>query len=274
MKFLRELLTTASILSRLFRLKGMLWLLLLTAQDLPAPSQIIDLRTELGHVQGIEVSENRLWVTDVDMKNKRGYLRLFSLPDGELLKTVDVTDGERYHPGGIAGTTTDLWVPVAEYRRDSSAVIQRRDKRTLDLVSSFPVQDHIGAVAVFAGRLVGANWDARKIFSWNFAGKELHVRENPLGTAYQDWKFPAMGTPLRQDWKFQGITLLGGGILDGEGVLDWIDSNSWTLKKRLKVGRTDRGVRFTQEGMTFRKGKLYLLPEDGRSRLFVFQLPE
>jgi hypothetical protein len=33
-------------------------------------------------------------------------------------------------------------------------------------------------------------------------------------------------------------------------------------------------VRFTQEGMAFRKGKLYLLPEDGRSRLFVFQLPE
>jgi hypothetical protein len=243
----------------------MLWLLLLTAQDLPAPAQIIELRTELGHVQGIEVSENRLWVTDVDTKNKRGYLRLFSFPEGKLLKTVDVTDGERYHPGGIAGNTTDLWVPVAEYRRESSAVIQRRDKRTLDLVSSFPVQDHIGAVAVFGGgsgsQLVGANWDARKVFEWNFGGRELRVRENPTGTAFQDWKF-------------DGITLLGGGILDGEGVLDWIDWNRWTLKRRLKVGRTDRGVRFTQEGMAFRKGKLYLLPEDGRSRLFVFQLPE
>lgn len=243
----------------------MLWLLLLAAQELPPPLQVIELKAELGHVQGIEVSENRLWVTDVDTKNKRGFLRMFALPEGTLLKTVDVTDGEHYHPGGIAGDATDLWIPVAEYRRESSAVVERRDKRTLELVASFPVKDHIGAVAVlsagFGGQLLGANWDARKIFLWNFDGKELQIRENPSGAAFQDWKF-------------HGGTLIGGGIADGEGVLDWIDWNQWKLKKRLKVGRTDRGVRFTQEGMAVRDGKLYLLPEDGRSRLFVFQLPE
>jgi len=236
--------------------------LLLAAQDLPAPSQIIELRTELGHVQGIEVSENRLWVTDVDTKNKRGYLRLFSLPEGELLKTVDVTDGERYHPGGIASDAEGIWVPVAEYRRESSASIQHRDKETLSLLSRFVVSDHIGAIAVdLQRRVLGANWDAKKVYIWNAGGALFETRDNPTGTAFQDWKI-------------RNLELIGGGIHNGEGVVEWIELATWSLKKRLSVGRTDRGVRFTQEGMTFHKGKLYLLPEDGHSRLFVFQLPE
>lgn len=240
----------------------MLWLLLFAAQELPPPIQVIELKATLGHVQGIEVSANRLWVTDVDTQNKRGFLRMFSLPDGELMKTVDVTDGDRYHPGGIAGDTTDIWVPVAEYSRESSATLQRRDKRTLELRSSFSVKDHIGAVALRGSSgLLGANWDAKKVYFWDVKGTEQQVRDNPTGTAFQDWKF--------RDGVF-----LGGGILGGDGVLDWIDFTSWRLKKRMKVGRTDRGVRFTQEGMAFREGKLYLLPEDGRTRLFVFRLPE
>ena len=42
--------------------------------------------------------------------------------------------------------------------------------------------------------------------------------------------------------------------------------------RRVRAGKTDRGVSLTNEGMTFRGGKLYLLPEDDPSRLFVFDL--
>jgi hypothetical protein len=36
-------------------------------------------------------------------------------------------------------------------------------------------------------------------------------------------------------------------------------------------GVTDRGLPYTHEGMTIRGGRLYLLPEDDPSRLFVFR---
>jgi hypothetical protein len=38
-------------------------------------------------------------------------------------------------------------------------------------------------------------------------------------------------------------------------------------------GLTDRGVRFSNEGMAIRDGILFLLPEDDPSRLFRYRLP-
>jgi len=42
--------------------------------------------------------------------------------------------------------------------------------------------------------------------------------------------------------------------------------------KRVRMGNTDRGVPFTREGMAIRNGELVLLPEDGPSRLFFFNM--
>ena len=43
--------------------------------------------------------------------------------------------------------------------------------------------------------------------------------------------------------------------------------------RRIVTGATERGVPFTNEGMTVRGGTLYLLPEDDDSRLFQYKLP-
>ena len=223
---------------------------------------VLNLQGTVHHVQGIDVDDARLWVTSVDSKTRKGYLHEFAMPAGTLLRSVEVQDRERFHPGGIATDETSIYVPVAEYRRSSTAVIQKRSKRTLDLESQFPVADHIGCVAVNRDVIVGGNWDSRELYVWDHAGKLLRKHANPTGNGFQDLKLT-------------GGTLVGGGLLPGrEGAIDWIEFPSLRPLRRLTAGKTDRGDPFTREGMAIRGRLLYLLPEDGPARLFTFELPE
>ena len=212
------------------------------------------------HVQGIEVDAGQLWVTAVDTPGRKGYLLEFSLPGGRLLRQVEIGAGERFHPGGMAADGDSLWIPVAEYRRASSAVIQKRSKRTLALEFEFTVADHIGCVAANPAGLIGGNWDSRDFYVWDRLGRELRKIPNPTANAYQDMKFA-------------GDRLVASGLLPGRtGAVDWLDYPSLQLRRRVAAGKTDRGVEYTREGMTVRGGRLYLLPEDGPSRLFVFRM--
>ena len=220
---------------------------------------VIRLAAPLEHVQGIDVEGDSLWVSSVDRDAKRGYVHLFDLLSGKLRAQASVGRGARFHPGGISLDGDSLWVPVAEYQRDSSSLVQRRHKRTLELQSEFLVEDHIGCVAAGA-TLIGGNWDSRILYEWTRAGRELRQRPNPTRNAYQDLK------RVGDRW------VASGKLSKDEGAIDWLD-DSLVLVKRLATGKTDRGVLFTNEGMAIRDGTLYLLPEDGPSRLFVFKLP-
>ena len=154
-----------------------------------------------------------------------------------------------------------LWIPVAEYARESSAIIQQRSKNTLELKSQFHVPDHIGAIAVTPEGLVGANWDARDLYVWDRTGRQIRKVPNPSEVAFQDMKFD------------RG-KLVGSGLQrDKSGAMVWMNWPSLQIIRRVVVGQTDRGVAYTHEGMTIRDRKLWLLPEDGPSRLFVFQIP-
>ena len=76
-----------------------------------------------------------------------------------------------------------------------------------------------------------------------------------------------------QDMKFDSGQIIASGILpDKTGAIDWLDYPSLHLARRVKAGNTDRGVLYTREAMAIRGNKLLLLPEDGASRLFVFDL--
>ena len=55
-----------------------------------------------------------------------------------------------------------------------------------------------------------------------------------------------------------------------EGRVEWLDPKNYVVKKIVVAGQTSRRITYTHEGMAYRDGRLYLLPEDGRSRLFVF----
>lgn len=225
--------------------------------------RVIPLRGTLHHVQGIAVERERLWVTSVDSGARKGWLHLYRLPDGVLLRQVEVQShaGDQFHPGGIALDGNVVWIPVAEYQRGGRSTIQRRDKRTLQLLGSFEVDDHIGCIAAGGDRLIGGNWDARQIYYWAPDGRLLAKRDNPHATRYQDMKLAG------------GLLVASGVTSADEGAIDWLDPETLDLRRRITAGKTDRGVRYTNEGMDVRDGRLYLLPEDGPSRLFVFALP-
>jgi len=220
----------------------------------------LPLAGETHHVQGIEFDERRLWVTSVDRASRKGYLMEFDLSTGARLRTMEVSRGERFHPGGIGGDGEWLWVPVAEYRRASSASIQKRSRRTLEVESEFEVTDHIGCAAAVPEGVIGANWDSRKFYVWDRSGRLLRTADNATGNAYQDLKFA-------------GGQLVGGGLLaDRTGAIDWLEYPSLRLARRVKAGKTSRATVYTQEGMAIRGDRLLLLPEDSPSRLFEFRL--
>lgn len=213
------------------------------------------------HVQGIDVEDGSLWVSSVDRAAQKGFLARYELSSGRRIAVAEVQDGDRYHPGGIQLDGDFIWVPVAEYRRDSTTVVQKRHKLTLALVEGFEVADHIGCVAVAADVVWGGNWDSTHLYRWRRDGTLIDKRSNPTGTRYQDVKW------------MDGAIVASGLREAGEGAIEWLRPGDLTLLRRITTGTTDRGVAYTHEGMTVRDGILYLLPEDDPSRLFRFQLP-
>jgi len=232
---------------------------MVTLDRLPRP-HTLSLKGVVYHVQGIDLDDSRLWVTSVDAKSRKGYLHEFSIPGGELLRSVEVQDGARFHPGGIATDSVSIYVPVAEYRRSSTAVIQRRGKRTLALEAQFEVNDHIGCIAVSGDTLIGGNWDSLELYFWDRAGVLKRKVPNPTGNGFQDIKV------------VEGVLVASGLLKDRTGAIDWLELPSLRTIRRITTGATDRGDPFTREGMTIRDGRLYLLPEDHPSRLFSFEL--
>jgi Family of unknown function (DUF6454) len=224
--------------------------------------QTIELAGPTQHVQGIEVDGSRLWVTSVDREQKRGLLLEYDLPTKQPRRVVEIQQGARFHPGGFSGDGDSLWIPVAEYRRNSTSVIEQRSKQTLELESEFEVADHIGAIAVVPEGLLGANWDARDFYLWDKQGRLLRKFANRSPLAIQDMKFR------------DGHLVVSGLLPDHSGVVDWLTWPSLQRERRVGAGQTDRGVSYANEGMTVRDGKLWLLPEDAPSRLFVFRSPE
>jgi hypothetical protein len=235
------------------------WAVAASLGDLPL-LRTLDLHSETHHVQGIDTDGRRLWVTSVDAQRRKGYLHEFNLETGESLRVVEVGEGERFHPGGMSASGDSLWLPAAEYRRESSAVIQQRSVRTLAVAFEFAVPDHIGCLAVVHDRLLGGNWDSRQFYEWDGKGRLLRKIANPTENAYQDLKF------------VDGHVVASGLLPDHSGAIDWLEYPSLRLVRRITAGATDRNQPYTREGMTIYRGRLFLLPEDAPSRLFVFGL--
>jgi hypothetical protein len=218
----------------------------------------VALNAVLDHPQGITTSADgaTLFVTSVLRKEQKGLLVAFRASDGMLQQRVEVQDGARYHPGGFGRLGDALWLPVAEYRRGSTSVVQSRDTRTLAVRSSFEVADHVGAVAVTSGAIIGCNWDARVFYEWTFDGRQSARVEHDGAARYQDLHWA-------------GEALIAAGLLGDTGVVDLLDWPSLDLRERIVVGRTDRGVVLTAEGMAVAGSELLLLPEDDPTRVFV-----
>jgi glutamine cyclotransferase len=245
--------------------KNIACLVLLIAAASPSvaqtPVRVLPLQGKTAHVQGIDTDGTHLWVTSVDRAARKGYLQEFAVADGRLERSVEVQEGDRFHPGGITADANSIWLPVAEYKASSSAVIQRRSKRTLALESEFSVPDHVGCIAITPELIIGGNWDSRDFYVWDHQGKLIRKVASTSENAYQDLKV-------------RDGQLVASGLLSGRrAAVDWLDLSSTRLIRRVTLGNTDRGEPLTREGMTVFENRLWLLPEDGDSRLFVFEIP-
>jgi hypothetical protein len=106
--------------------------------------------------------------------------------------------------------------------------------------------------------LAGGSWGSRTIYRWRKDGTQIARLANPSPAQWQDLKF-------------DGDSLVGsGGLTRSTGAIEWVRLPSLEVERRITTGATDRGVPFTNEGMTLRGGRLFLLPEDYPSRLFEF----
>lgn len=212
------------------------------------------------HVQGLDLMERFYFVSSVDTTQKRAWLFKIDRQNGRLDSKMDVTDGALIHPGGIQFDGEYLWLPNAEYRRESRAMIHGIDPNNLEIRRSFEVDDHIGAMASDGkGLLYGVNWDAKHFYTWDSHGKQLRKVASPTSAAYQDIKFRAG-------------KLLCSGHQDGQSVIDIINPETWSLVKRIDLPRDRWKTNLSREGMTF-DGNLYFLPDDGpNSVILIFAL--
>lgn len=221
----------------------------------------IPLEGTVYHVQGVDLDRDHIWVTSVDTRNRKAYLHQFNRKTHKLERDVDLTDGLRFHPGGFSIYKNSIWIPVAEYKPHSSAVLMELDKRTLAIKRRIMVSDHIGCLAVTKDDLIAGNWDSRQLYVFDLkSGKQIRVIDNPSTNNYQDIKFA------------DGYLVASGVISRTSGSVDWYAWPTMKLIRSIRFGVTDKGVPYTNEGMALKGNNLYLLPENGPTQLFHFVL--
>eukprot|EP01136_Pigoraptor_vietnamica_P040956 Opistho-1_new@13377 len=227
----------------------------------------LQLDGELFHVQGLELERTRIWVTSVDEAARKAWLHAFDRRTGKFLRRIELTDGARYHPGGISISGGSIWVPVAEYKPRSSATLIEIDADSLKIHRTLHVADHLGFVAASGETLVAGNWDGRLLYVFDLKrSAPPRIVPNPSATRHQDMKF--VGDQL----------VAGGAITPWSGAVDWIDWPSMKVTRTLRAGAIGpirpigRGGPYTGEGMAIEGRDLYLVPEDGPSRMFHFRL--
>ena len=161
------------------------------------------------HTEGIAFSRDHIFLSAVqiiepttkfpspqggfDRTPGKGVGHLFVMDKaGKLQKDIILGEGDMYHPGGIDFDGTNVWVPVAQYRPDSSAIIYRVDATTLDVHKQFEVKDHFGGIVMDkqTGHLVGNTWGSRRFAEWDLRGKQLSTWQNPnYFIDYQDCQY-------------------------------------------------------------------------------------
>ena len=138
-------------------------------------TQRLALRFPTFHTEGLVVTKDRYFLSAVEILEptvkyptpQGGYDRtpgkgighLFVIDKaGNLQRDIVLGEGDMYHPGGLDFDGRNVWVPVAQYRPDSSAIIYRVDSRTLAVHEAFRVGDHIGGIVLDRGD--GCTWSA------------------------------------------------------------------------------------------------------------------
>ncbi len=243
------------------------------------------------HPQGLVRVGDSFFVSSVEVHDRqagRGTGHLFKMDlDGKLLEQVTLGEGAMYHPGGLDYDGTHIWVPVAEYRPDSRAVVYRVDPGTMKATEVLRFADHIGAIVHNTDErtLHGVSWGSRRFYRWSLdgAGRVTNAATPPerLGTLnpshyvdYQDCKYAG-----RRRMLCTGVTEFSkpGAPRFRLGGLDLVDLRDGRPLHQVPVLLwTDSGLDMTHNPAWFEASasglRAYFLPEDERSTLYVFEV--
>ena len=193
-------------------------------------------------------------------------------------RRLELCDGMVYHPGGLATDGNVLYVPVSEYRPDSSCHIYKVDVETFELLGD-PVRfpDHVGALSIDRERkrIFGMSWAARRIYVWDYEWNLLYMNVNPVeNVEYQDVDFVG------------GNTLACSGFakhMVGEneveiGGIDLINATTWLPEHRIMVTtrtKTGRLVTFNAFSLRLEYPDLFIFfvpDDDEHSRVEIYRV--
>ncbi len=246
------------------------------------PPLVIDGVPAHAHTQGLEVVNGVYWVTArwEDRPEKVPLLlRSHVGADHWEVWILPVSDPAMDHPGGLQSDGRRLWIPVAQSRQKGRSVVQAyvlKDlvpRRPARPEREFPVDDHIGAVAVRVDppRLLGANWDTLTVYQWDETGRLERTLSGPdlhaVGLGFDETR---AGLTV-QDWKGVGDRLLASGLWRGPGSvrpnpasrLVWFDGRVESPGVPvMDVPGLWPGVELSREGMAVANGWIHWLPED------------
>lgn len=230
--------------------------------------QIIEQPMKYDHPQG-----------GYDRSPGRGIGHLFVFDkQGKLLKDIRLGEGSIYHPGGIDFDGKSIWVPVAEYRPNSQAIIYKVNPETMKAQEVFRVHDHIGALVIDRQnhKVMGVNWGSRKFYEWNEQGRQLLVRDNPsYFVDYQDCHYIGQGkaicsgvASLQNPRDLNNPFQLGGLALLDVKTLNTL--HEVPITELSPQGRviTNNPVFLESTGQELR---LYAVPDDDHSSMLVYE---
>jgi len=223
---------------------------------------------------------------DRDTGSGAGHLFKFDMA-GNLVAEVALGEGAIYHPGGIDYDGASIWVPTAEYRPNSRAIIYRVDPATLKATEVFRYGDHIGGLVrnLADGTLHGVSWGSRRFYTWTLdasgkvtnadtAPEKLRVA-NPSGYIdYQDCKYlgghEALCSGLNSyQMKKDGPRFPLGGFeivdLAANRAVFQIPVELWT-ESGLPMTQNPFWVESTPTGL-----RAYFMPEDEKSTLYIYE---
>jgi hypothetical protein len=211
------------------------------------------------HVQGVARRDDTVFVSTTERRSRSGYLLKAEIGSGQarLLHAVPLAEGNRIHPGGIFLQEDRLLVPLAPTRNQGDTFILALDPATLSKEHLFTVATHIGAVAFDgANTIFGADFDTRRLFVWDVAGRERAVIPNPTTIAYQD-----------MEWYRE--RLYCSGVEKRDRSLGRVDvfayddaSRTIVLERSVVLPRIAPRTNLGREGMTIYNGSFFFLPED------------
>jgi Family of unknown function (DUF6454) len=240
----------------------------------------LDLGVDVGHPQGLCRIDDRWWLTTVDLERRRGALLVLDA-SGALLERVELTDGERHHPGGcdrapLAGTTgrAAVVVALAEYRPHSTTVVCRVDADDLSVTECFAFDDHLGAIVELpTGGYLAGTWGSREFIRFDADGAVVDRRVNP--SHYVDVQDLQVLDEHTVFCSGIGWLLVPDGLaqLGGVALLD-VDTLQLTLELPVHA-HTPTGRTITYNPVTVHADaeavRLSVVPDDGHTSLRVYR---